>query len=101
MKKNLAQSWAVNEPLLVLFSMPQRRCPIRSRKQLPLHQSYFPPGSMQHSSYSNHKDTSLNIGAHDVAIDIKVDANEFALRKHNEEVRGPILQTEAWMEGEN
>ena len=29
----------------------------------------------------NHKDTSLNVGSHDVAIDIKVDADELALRK--------------------
>lgn len=36
---------------------------------------------------------SLNIGSHDVTIDIKVDANKFALKKDNEEIRRPILQS--------
>lgn len=30
---------------------------------------------------ASHKDTSLNVGPNDVAVDIKVDTNEFTLRR--------------------
>lgn len=46
----------------------------------------------------SHKDTSLNVGTNDVAIDIKVDTNEFTLsrdkyrgdKSQSEGTRGPV-----------
>lgn len=40
----------------------------------------------------SHKDTSLNVGTNDVAIDIKVDTNEFTLRR--DKYRGDKSQRE-------
>lgn len=46
----------------------------------------------------DHKDTSLNVGTHNVAIDVKVDANEFALREHKSTDQTP-LPWRTWEQG--
>lgn len=40
---------------------------------------------------ANHKDTSLDVGTHNVAVDIEVDANELALRRERGRSEAPTL----------
>ena len=75
--------------ILVLFRVAQTRCRNRPGKgkllesgssSFSIKVTSLPPRPRTLVTI-NHKDTSLNVGSHNVAIDIKVDANELALRK--------------------